>query len=182
MNHVGDVDESGRIYSAVSQDFVRRMRNWVRGKDGTPLGGSGSFVLAGTSNVFESRVPTLYGEAADTETALRTLPGRYQQAVRQFWIYEGRSLRWHSRHRQVTNAHSDPDYPVCKYDTFERWVMKGHELLVVAIGKQDAAQQARRQSTERAVQAARPAEPAEGALCIVLTRIRRRRRRVAPVA
>jgi hypothetical protein len=65
----------------------------------------------------------LFGEADDTQKAIDSLPARYGQAVSQFWLYEGRSLRWHGRHRQVN------------YETFEAWVLKGHELLKAELAR-----------------------------------------------
>jgi hypothetical protein len=147
-----EIDEGGRIYQALTQEHIRMMRNWVKGKDGTPISASGSFNLVGTSNVYESRIPILYGEAVDVEAAVKTLPGRYQGAVRQFWTFEGRSLRWHARHRHVLNENSDEFVnPKLHYETFERWVLRGHELLMPEIHRRHAQQKARREASEAAI-------------------------------
>jgi hypothetical protein len=160
-----EIDEGGRIYQALMQDQIRMMRNWIKGKDGTPIGGSGSFNLVGTTNVYESRIPILYGEAVDVEGAVKTLPGRYQGAVRQFWTFEGRSLRWHARHRHILNENSD-DFvnPNLHHLTFESWVLRGHELLMPEIERRHAEQKARRQASEAAIAQAIRSDPGPDAL------------------
>src|SRR5690349_12388927 len=151
-----EIDEGRRIYKALQQEQIRMMRNWIKGKDGTPIGGSGSFNLVGTNSVYESRIPILYGEAVDVEAAVKTLPGRYQGAVRQFWTFEGRSLRWHARHRHMLNENSDGFVnPNLHYSTFESWVLRGHELLMAEISRRHAEQKARRDASEAAVAHAR---------------------------
>jgi hypothetical protein len=160
-----EIDEGGRIYQALTPDQIRMMRNWIKGKDGTPIAGSVTFSLIGTTNVFESRIPILYGEAIDVEAAVKTLPGRYQGAVRQFWTFEGRSLRWHARHRHIFNENSD-DFvnPNLHYETFERWVLRGHELLMPEIERRHAQQKARREASEGAIAQAVRADPGLDAL------------------
>lgn len=154
-----EIDESGRIYRALTPEQIRRMRNWIKGKDGTPIGRSGgAFDLVSTSNVYESRIPVLYGDALDVEAAVRTLPGRYEQAVRQFWKYEGRSLRWHARHRQIENANSETSNPNLHYETFEAWVLTGHELLMRELARRAADAETRRQASAAAIAASRPAD------------------------
>jgi hypothetical protein len=164
-----EIDEGGRIYQALTQDQIRMMRNWIKGKDGTPIGGSGSFNLVGTNSVYESRIPILYGEAVDVEAAVKTLPGRYQCAVRQFWTYEGRSLRWHARHRHMLNENSE-DFvnPNLHYETFERWVLQGHELLMPEIDRRHAAQKALRDRSEAAIAQAARADPGRDAAAFAL--------------
>ncbi len=158
------IDEGGRIYKALTQDQIRMMRNWIKGKDGTPIGGGGSFHLVATTNVYESRIPILYGEAVDVEAAVKTLPGRYQGAVRQFWTYEGRSLRWHARHRHIFNENSaDFVNPKLHYETFEGWVLRGHELLMPEIDRRHAAHKARREATEAAIAQVARADPGSDA-------------------
>ena len=109
---------SERIYKALSDDFIRRMRNWVMAEAGALGMSSLTLDLGCTRDGYrESTMPILCGEAQDTIEGLRKLPIRYRQAVEQFWRYEGRSLRAHARRRQV------------HYSTFEAWVMRGHDLL-----------------------------------------------------
>lgn len=116
---------SKKVYAALDEDFIRRMRNWVKAKDGVPIGNCGVEYI--DDRYREAKMPLLFGEALDTEAALRLVPLRYQMAVRQFWTWEGRSLRDHGRRRRV------------HYEAFERWVIKGHELLKVEIWKRSAA-------------------------------------------
>ena len=42
---------------------------------------------------------------------------RETQVVKQYWLYEGRSLREHGRRRQIDDH------------TFATWCIRGHELL-----------------------------------------------------
>lgn len=112
---------SDRITSELNRDFVLRMQEWARRSGDTPLptgwptdGPVGDGV---NQRFYQARLPALMGRAHDTDMAIAELPNRYSQAVRQYWLFEGRSLRWHGRHRQVHHA------------TFEVWVLKGHELL-----------------------------------------------------
>lgn len=124
----------------LSDDFVRRMRNWAR----AAAGGWVSPVCAmdyGTridGGYREAVMPTLEGEATDTERALSLVGMRYQQAVRQFWSYEGRTWRWHGMHRQVN------------HETFRGWVEKGHDELLVVLHRHAEAHRHRAQANARA--------------------------------
>jgi hypothetical protein len=83
-----------KIMRLLDHEFIRRMRNWARA--GTEASASISSVyddvLCG-SDGYSSRIPTLFGEAEDTDRALAKLPVRYSAAVRVFWQWEGISLR-----------------------------------------------------------------------------------------
>ena len=127
---------SDRIYAELTEDFIRRMRNWVKARDMavTPSSWPGPHNIYGRcdgSGYMETPIPLLCGEAQDTEAAVRNLPGRYRDAVKQFWLYEGQSLRRHALRRGVS------------YHTFEDWVIKGHELLKAGLAKNTAYHQAR---------------------------------------
>lgn len=130
----------------LTADFIRRMRNWARAM----AGGGISPVRAmdyGTQidgGYRELGMPILDGEAMDTEAALATVPMRYQQAVRQYWSFEGRSWRWHGAHRNV------------HHETFRVWVIKGHDLLRPEF--------ARRAALHRAVSRANAATQAQRGL------------------
>jgi len=124
------------IYSELTEDFIRRMRNWVKARDMsvTPSSWPGPESIYGRcdgSGYMETPLPLLLGEAQDTEAGVRSLPGRYRDTITQFWMYEGRSLREHARRRQVDDK------------TFAAWVVKGHELLKAELAKRTAYQQAR---------------------------------------
>lgn len=113
---------SDKIKDALNADFIARLQDWARGRevatsasswpsDG-PIGGIGS-----GSKFHTHRIPPMLGRVHDTDMAIGCLPNRYRQAVQQFWMFEGLSLREHGRRRQID------------YHTFETWVLKGHELL-----------------------------------------------------
>ena len=123
---------SKTIYQALTKDFINRMRDWALGQDVPTVSSSWPMddPMSGIKQkhrFFRTRTPFLLGEVHDTGVAIDGLPARYKLAVRQFWLFEGRSLRWHGRHRQVN------------YETFEAWVVKGHELLKVSFALQHAA-------------------------------------------
>ena len=120
---------SESIYGALTEDFIRRMRNWVKAKDGAPIAGGVSIyeLGVGVDRYRESAETLLFGEALDTEQALRLVAPRYAEAVRQFWTYEGNSLRWHARRRQV------------EHRTFEGWVIEGHERLKAVLAEKSEA-------------------------------------------
>jgi len=111
---------SEKIYKALSEDFIRRMRNWARAV-------TGQLTVLRSSWTIDPRVqnpglegmplPILEGEAMDTDQALRRLPHRYRWAVEEFWSREGRSLREHARGRKIDH------HTMCE------WIMRGHELL-----------------------------------------------------
>ena len=127
---------SERIYAELSHDFIRRMRNWVKARDMavTPSSWPGPHNIYGRcdgSGYMEAPMPLLCGEAQDTEAAIRRLPGRYRDAVKQFWLYEGQPKRWHGRARGIHR------------DTFEAWVIRGHDLLKAELGRLTAYHQAR---------------------------------------
>lgn len=115
---------SEKIYQALTEDFIRRMRNWALYDagygQGAPPSISGSLIYDLGVNVDRYRADAmivLLGEAEDTKAAIGALRERYRDTVKQFWRYEKRSLRWHARKRQI------------EHRTYEVWVMMGHEML-----------------------------------------------------
>ena len=127
---------SARIYAELTEDFVRRMHNWVKARDmaTTPSSWPGPHNIYGRcdgSGYMETPIPLLGGEARDTEAAIRNLPGRYRDAVKQFWLYEGMSMRRHGQKRGI-DAH-----------TFEAWVIRGHEMLKADLARLTAYHMAR---------------------------------------
>jgi hypothetical protein len=119
---------SKKIYDAMPEDFIRRMRNWARAVSGQidSLRSSWAIDPALINHGLEGApIPILEGEAMDTDVALRTLPERYRWAVEEFWSREGRSLREHTRGRDMSAS------------TFETWVMVGHDLLRASIARQN---------------------------------------------
>lgn len=128
---------SERIYQAITEDFMRRMRNWAKAGAGLmrSAGPISSIYTLGVrvDRYVSTEPPLLLGEADDTDTALLAVPIRYRQAVQQFWRYEERSLRWHAKHLR----HG------LEKRTFEAWVMKGHELLLAELAARSAGYHAR---------------------------------------
>jgi hypothetical protein len=121
---------SEKIYAALPDDFIRRMRNWARAVSGqlTSLGSGWSIDPSVINPGLEgSPLPILAGEAIDTDQGLRTLPERYRWAVEEFWSREGRSLRQHARGRAID------DTTMCE------WVMRGHDLLRASLAKRSEA-------------------------------------------
>lgn len=117
-----------RIYRELGEDFIRRMRNWRRWWDACQGSLYPSSLAAAELGILNDRyrevtLSVLFGEGEDTELALRRVPARYQQMIRQFWLYEGRSLRSHARARGID------------HHTVEAWVIKGHELLKAELAR-----------------------------------------------
>lgn len=112
---------SDKIMAAISKEFIERMRWWAQMREASvvqsafPVEGPGAGVSG--PRFHTTQVPLMLGIVHDTELAIAALPGRYRQAVRQFWMFEGVSLREHGRKRDIHR------------ETFEIWVLKGHELL-----------------------------------------------------
>lgn len=120
---------SEKIYAALSEEFIRRMRNWARAVSGQSFALRSSWSIeAAMSNpgLDGTPPPILEGEARDTDEALHTLPARERWAVEEFWLREGRSLREHARGRAID------------YHTFAVWTMRGHELLQAEIRRRIA--------------------------------------------
>ena len=111
------------IYQAIGEEMTRRMRNWARWWDTSINGGAlPSCLIAcelGTrvDRYREAQSPLLFGEGVDTEIALREIPAHYQQAIRKFWLNEGKSARWNARQRRVHK------------NTLIAWLIEGHRML-----------------------------------------------------
>ena len=127
---------SEKIYQALTDDFIRRMRNWARAEAGLGVGGIGASSIYSlgvrVDRYVNTALPVLEGEALDTGAALAQVPIRYRQAVEQFWRFEGRPIRWHARRLR-------PPGSGMSYHTFEVWVLTGHEHLRAALGKRSEA-------------------------------------------
>jgi hypothetical protein len=111
---------SDKIYQALPEDFIRRMRNWARAVSGQLDALRSSWSIDPTIinyGLEGAPIPILEGEAMDTDVALRTLPEKYRWAVEEFWSREGRSLREHARGRVIDDH------------TMLNWIMTGHQLL-----------------------------------------------------
>lgn len=109
---------SEKIYHAITDRFRCRMQFWAANREAAVVSSSWPIEGAlGDGGVSGPRTPIMLGGVHDTEMAIAALPIRYRQAVKQFWLFEGQSLRWHGRHRGIHR------------ETFEEWVIKGHELL-----------------------------------------------------
>lgn len=128
---------SDKIYAALTEEFVRRMRNWAKAGAGLLSSGgriSSCYALGVRVDRYVSlEPPLLHGEADDTDTALLGVPIRYRQAVQQFWRFEGQPMRWHGRRIR----------PHIGHETFEHWVLIGHDLLGTQIALRSARYHAR---------------------------------------
>ena len=136
---------SERIYQAITEDFIRRMRNWAKAGAGLLRSGGGpiSSIYAGGVRIdryVSTEPPLLNGEADDTDAALLVVPIRYRQAVQQFWRYEGQSLRWQARRLRLG----------MKHHTFEDWVIRGHKLLQTELAVRSAVYHARAMANQAA--------------------------------
>lgn len=114
----------GRIYAAISDAFVFRMRNWAAANSGAGVYlTSSAFTMAGRDTYGDKGpAPVQIGEAEDTGNALAQLPVDYRQAVCLFWQYEGQSLAYLARRCGGID-----------YRTYERRVMAGHEALRIEV-------------------------------------------------
>jgi hypothetical protein len=118
-----------RIYKAVSENFIRQMRNWALTTAGViPMSYamSSCYGISAKDTYGDGGEPILIGEAEDINVALLTMPLRFRIAVMLFWQYEGRPLAWFAR-----RCGDGVDWR-----TFERRVVHGHELLKAAIARQ----------------------------------------------
>lgn len=97
---------------------------------------------APTSGYWDSPMPYLIGESQDTDRGLQDVPNRYRQAVRKFWMYEGRSLQWIGA--QLAS-------PPLDYRTVESWLSRGHTLHQAALRRLSATYQATVQANNEAV-------------------------------
>lgn len=134
---------SRRVYSNLSDDMVRRMRNWARwASDGgaAPMLSCAMWGSAPSGRRGDISINTINGEATDTDSSICSLPVRYGQAVRLFWQYEGRSLSYLGGRCGVG----------CDYRTFEQRVIDGHALLRCEIIRRSDVAYRQRETYERA--------------------------------
>lgn len=115
------------ILATLPPDFTRRMQNWSRTIDGTPVSVSTLEERVDHSRG-EQPLPLLLGEADDTHKAVRALPQRYQEIVTIFWTHLARDLRW--------MAGSTPRTRLWKLGpaSFREWLDNGHERLLAHFG------------------------------------------------
>ena len=112
---------SQRIYAEITHEFKRRMENWGRynSRGGlAEISPSSMWSSASGGGFRESVIPTLEGEASDTDRALNTLPIRERQAVMLFWQYNGKPLTYLAKRCGGID-----------YRTYEDRVIKGHIAL-----------------------------------------------------
>lgn len=111
------------IVKGLPEWFVGRMRAWASfritgGAYSVPSSWPGDGPMP-RGDEFGTRNWRLVGAVHETQVEIDRLPGRYRQAVAQYWVLEGygHSLREHARKRGVTHP------------TFTTWLRKGHVLL-----------------------------------------------------
>jgi hypothetical protein len=127
---------SAKVYAALTDDFIRRMRNWAQTNAGVGIYAMSAAYSLARIRGGETPMPVLIGESEDTSRALDAIPARYRQAVMWFWQFEGRPLCWFAR-----RSGEGVDYR-----TYEARVLKGHELLKAELYRaREAAEQVRKQ-------------------------------------
>jgi hypothetical protein len=115
--------------AALPPDFIRKMRNWARSRDGGPVSIS-SMEERVDHTRHEIAIPVLLGEYEDTDRVLRKLPQRYQEVIAVFWMHEGKPMRW--------MATSTPRLRVWKLGptSFAQWLDKAHARMQEELTKQ----------------------------------------------
>lgn len=83
--------EIDRIVAALPFDFVRRMWNWVRSRDGGSVATSRLEEQVDFARE-EHSIPVMLGEADDTHRAIMALPQRHQEVIRVFWTMNTKAL------------------------------------------------------------------------------------------
>lgn len=139
-------DEGRRaIMSSLSEDMVRRMRNWAAaGACGGRVSISSIYSASGVSSGYaQASMPHLAGEAADVDAGLAVLPAPERAAVSIFWWYEGASLP-----RLAERLRID-------YRTLQARIERGHEGLRIALWARRARLERVRAESEAAILAAR---------------------------
>lgn len=107
------------IIRELPEDFVRKMRDWVRSRTGNGFAMTSAYEGLGPSSGYaEIPIPIIYGAVADIDVAMLKIELREREGVRLFWIYEGNSLSWLARRIGVK-----------RQDTAEARVRHGHNLL-----------------------------------------------------
>lgn len=131
------------IFDTLPEDFIRRMRNWARDRDG------GRIATAYLGEIVdgwrpEIPIPTMEGEAADTQRAVLTLPQRYQEVITVFWMYQAHNLTW--------MACATPRLRVWKLGpaSFRGWLDRGHERLQVELARLSRAEAERHENSAAA--------------------------------
>lgn len=112
---------------ALPNDFIRMMRNWVRGRvedPGVYAISSAYDGIAASSGYAEGRIPFLRLEFDDVEAAMGTLQLRERAAVFLFWRYEGYGFRWLGRRLGSIN-----------HETAKARVDKGHRLVRIELAR-----------------------------------------------
>lgn len=116
------------IINELPEEFVRKMRNWA--KTGTEIGSCpiSSAYVGGRigSGTFGPSIPTWGGEVSDLQRAIDSLKERERLAVRLFWLQEGQDLVGLGRRLH------------CDYRAAERRVRKGHEEMLLELGRREA--------------------------------------------
>jgi DNA-directed RNA polymerase specialized sigma24 family protein len=129
------------IIKDLSEDYIRRMRNWARADSGCDQYAMTSAYDGMADNaVYTSSMLTLSGEAQDTHLALQSVPNQYRQAVMLFWQYEGRALEWIGR--RLGNIH---------YETVERRIRQGHLLHITELRRRTGAYQRMQEANSQAI-------------------------------
>lgn len=136
------------IIKNLPHDYVRRMRNWARAPGESSYAMTSAYDgVAASSAYSDSPMPVLIGESQDTDRAMQEVPNKYRQAVRKFWMFEGRSLQW-----LACQLRSPP----LDYRTVEHWLDLGHRSHMTAIRRMTARYHEVLQANRQTVAAAGP--------------------------
>lgn len=138
---------SRRVYRNLSNDMVRRMRNWARwASDGgaAPILSCAMWGSAPSGRRGDIVINTMAGEAMDTDTAINAIPVRYGQAIRLFWQYERAAMAYLAKRCGIG----------CDYRTFEQRVIDGHEMLSGEVSRRSDALFKQREAFEKTCRAA----------------------------
>ncbi len=82
------------IFAQLPDDFVRRMANWAASLGGGKITTSNAIYDSIGDGKYESRIPTLMGEARDTDRCVRVLRPGLQEVVAIFWRHTYQPLSW----------------------------------------------------------------------------------------
>jgi hypothetical protein len=136
------------IISALPEDFVRIMRNWVRSTDGSAIGTSVYDFIA--SGRYEAKIPVLMGEAQDTQRAIYKLPQRHQEVITIFWTEHDLTL--------AEMARATPRVRLWQLGpaSFKAWLAIAHDRLQKELKAQREAARELAAQAQTAVGKARP--------------------------
>jgi hypothetical protein len=111
------------IFEKLPEDFVGRMTNWAASLGGGKVTTSNALYDNIGDGKYETRIPTLMGEAKDTDRAVRALRPGLQEVVTIFWRHTYAPIGW--------MATATPSVRMWKLGTasFRQWLDEAHMQL-----------------------------------------------------